>query len=488
LIEVKENPTLSRFFRGSSKTLDEFVGIFSPPKQLQRMQFRAAYDAIARSRLNTGRPSVMGGTADSLLDTDTLNGLRNIHRGMMRNNPIVKGLLLMERDEIVGEGPVIRAKTDPKIGDKDWNKKHDDLYWKEMVDKPVDMTGQFNWPQVMAMQFLSYRRDGDSGVIFFDDVMQMFEGDQCGTPFGLKADQSDYKVVNGKAYSKLTGALIGYYIGQPSNEGFYIKPDSYKKYTADQVHFLFNPERCSQSRGEPALTSSITYIDYLTRYFDAELVAAVVNACYVVFISKVGGQAPSPYTRGISKSGKDKDDSILEKVKPGTILYGEPGEEAKGIGNVRPGVLFDPFVRLTLSFIGRPLCIPLMLITMDFAGATFMNARIAYGSAQSKWKIEQAHRLVPFAYRGHSWFVKRMVRQGKLEERPDMFECSIRCKRWPYVNPMQEETANELALKNRDKSRQQIIAEKGEDYEETTRELEEEDKRLPPPPAPVKGV
>jgi lambda family phage portal protein len=479
---MTERNKMSNLFRRSAATIDELVGIVSPRRQFNRLQFRAAYDAIAKSRLNIKRTG-LGGTADTQLDTSTLDSLREIHRDMMRNNPIVKGMLLMERDEVVGEGPVIRAKT----ADKDWNKRHDDLWWKEMVEKPVDITGQFNFPQILGMQFLSYRRDGDSAVIFFDDYLQMIEGDQIGTPYGLSNNNPDYRVVNGKAYSRLTGALVGYYIGEPSKEGFYIKADSYKKYPAEQVYFMFSPERISQSRGEPALTSSVKFIDQLSKYIDAEVVAAAVNACFTVFIAKRENQAPAAYTKGINSTGLDEDDNKLEKIQPGTIMYGEPGESAQGIGNVRPAEVFDPFVMRMLSFIARPLCIPLMLVTLDFAGATFMNARIAYQAAKSKWMIEQAHRLTPLANRGNIWFVERMIQQKKLAVRQDMFECSIRCKRWPYINPVQEEGANETAIKNRTLSRQQIIAAKGEDYEETTKELEEEDKRLPKTAESVKS-
>ena len=48
-----------------------------------------------------------------------------------------------------------------------------------------------------------------------------------------------------------------------------------EKYTTEQVHLMFEAERSSQSRGEPALTSSIKYIDYLTKYVDAELVRRI---------------------------------------------------------------------------------------------------------------------------------------------------------------------------------------------------------------------
>ena len=60
-----------------------------------------------------------------------------------------------------------------------------------------------------------------------------------------------------------------------------------------------------------------------------------------------------------------------------------PGEDAKAIAAQRPNSEFDPFILRCLMFICRPMCMPLMLATLDYSGATFMNARIAYQEAMA---------------------------------------------------------------------------------------------------------
>lgn len=471
--EEDDKLTLRNFARKTSKTIDEVIGIFSPRIQMRRLQFRSAYDALDRHRTRKKR-SDLGGSGDRQLDETTLDGLREIHREMMRNNPIVKGLLKMERDEIIGEGLKYQAKTD----DENQNSEIEAMWQEEMVDKPIDITGRFNVNQLVRMKYLGYRRDGDSGIIFFDDALQAVEGDQIGTPFGHKAEH--YEVINGVAFSKQTQRVIGYYIGKPSKNGYYIQQDSYKTYPAEKVRHIFNPERSSQSRGEPALSSSIDYIDKLSKYIDAEVVAAAVNACFTVFVSKRDSSPPSPYTKGISSTGRDVDDNRLEKIEPGTIMYGQPGEDVRGVGNERPAALFDPFVLRMLCFIGRPLCIPLMLITLDYSGATFMNARIAYQQAQKFWRTEQSDVIRPLGSYIWRWFIARMIREKKLKEKKDIYKHQVICNRWPYVDPYKEAMANKVELlDNRTTTRRDIIASKGGDYEEVTEQLEKEDKRVP---------
>jgi len=455
----------------TAETVDSLVGIVSPRAAYRRKQYRFAYEALDSHRTRTKR-SGLGGTGDSHLTETNLYNLREIHRELMRNNPIVKGLLRMETDQLIGEGPIIQSKTD----DKGWNDASETLWAEEMVEKPCDLTGRLNVNECIKNSFFAYRRDGDSAVIFLDDKLQLIEGDQIGTPFGRKKETDLFKVVNGIAFDN-NGPLIGYYIGQPSLYG-YIKPEDYKKYLAEQVHFIFDPERSSQSRGEPALTSSIKYIDHLTKYVDAELVAAVVNACFVMFISRREPKLPTPYTKGISSTGYDTDNNRLEKLEPGSILYGEEGEDAKGIGNVRPGEVFDPFVNKMLAFIGRPLCIPLMLITLDFSGATFMNARIAYQPAQLKWRIEQKNRVVPLVSKIWRWFITRKIAEKALTQRDDAFRFSVICNRWPYVDPYKESMADKQQLENKTTTRTRIAARQGDDFEDLADEREREEKIL----------
>ncbi len=455
--------------RRTSEFIDGVIGIVSPRAALKRRQFRFAYDALDNTRTRKKRTGV-GGTADKHLTQQALIKLREIGRDMGRNNPLAVGLLETERDGVIGSGVTIQARTD----DKGFNKEVE-AAWKElMVEKPCDVTGRFNFNQYLGLQYLSYRRDGDVATIFVGDKLQAIEGDQIGTPYGLVPKPEHFKIINGVAYSKKTEKLIGYYIGLPNKWG-YIALANYKKFPADRVHFIFNPRRTSQSRGEPILTSSTTYIDTLCDYIDAELVAAKVNACFSMFISQKEAELPSAYTGGISETGEDpaNTDNKLEKMEPGTILYGQPGEEPHGIGQVRPGDSFDPFTLRMLSLIGRPLCMPLMLITLDFHGATFMNARIAYQKVQDAWVREQEWVVKPFVSRVWRWFI-----ENNFESKKGMFRHEIFCKRWPYVDPFKEARADEFQLKNRTTTRTAICARQGTDFEEVSKKLGEEKKTL----------
>ena len=334
---------------------------------------------------------------------------------------------------------------------------------------------------------MSYRRDGDFFTLFYDQgdklpmLLQAVEGDQVGTPYGTGYDSKEYEVINGMAFDKKTKKWLGCFIGTPNKWG-YIQAGSYRIYKAESIQHFWNPDRFSFSRGEPVFAPSIDYLDKLCGYIDAEIVAAKVNACFSMFISRkegfVEGELPPKYTGGVSSSGEDDDGNRLEHMQPGVVMYGADGESATGIGQVRPGTMFEPFVNRMLTLIGRPLCMPLMLITQDFSGATFMNARIAYQKCQEAWVTEQEMVVRPFVARLWRAKVAEWIRRKLLPARGDAFRHEILQKRWPYVDPFKEAAADKLQLANKTTTRTLICARQGYDFKEITGQRAREEQEL----------
>lgn len=443
----------------AGEVVDSLVGIVSARAALKRKACRFAYDAIDGSRLRKKR-TLTQGTGDTVLTDSALWRLREICRDLYNNNPLVKGILKTDRDSVVGSGVKIEAKT----GDPDWNDAAEAAF-KEWAES-CEVTGRLSFNQFLRLAYLSYRRDGDMGVILTEGKLQAVEGEQIGTPYGFDASQLKFlNVVNGIAYAKETGRVIGYYVGRPNDYG-YIDSDSVKKYQAQDFHHIFNPERFTCSRGEPALTSSIDFIDKLCSYVDAELVAAKVNACFSVFIARKDPYSEVGAFPVYGGDSGDQPQQRREQLEPGTIMYGEPGESASGIGQTRPGSLFDPFVLRMLTLIGRPLCMPLMLITLDYAGATFMNARIAYQKAQENWIVEQDHILKPFVSRIYRWKISQFIKEGILTPRDDAWRHEVICNRWPYVDPSREAEADKLQMENRVMTLKDICSRNGLEWKD----------------------
>lgn len=456
---TKENP------------IDWFLKYFAPKRAYERAQYRFAYNILSKSRLHKKRIG-LSGTGDNQLTEKNLGELRDICRDLGRNNPVAKGLLKTEAGGVVGSDTVIQAKTE----DEGWNSAAETLWRAEMIDSTCDVTGRFNFHNFLNKSFRTYRRDGDLFIVFTDDGLQAIEGECIGTPAGMQQPKY-FTVTNGIAVSNQTGRVLGYYVGK-SNKWGYVQPDSFGKYNVKDVHHFFNPDRFSQSRGEPALVPSVDYIDKLCEYIDAELVAARVNACFSAYITSKENQAmPDPYVNGISADGEDPDTgSKLEKLEPGMIQYLEPGEEIKPVGQVRPSTSFDPFILRMLGFIGRPLCMPMALVSLDFHGVTNVNARLIFSEARGNWKDEQEFVVRPFVRKVWVYKINQWIERGLLSDRKDKYSSEIFLKRWPYVDPYKEANADKLRLEEGVTTRTAIAAREGKDFKEVIAEREQEEK------------
>ncbi len=461
---------LSGWQRKLAHGVDRLTLAVSPRRAYLRRAYRFAYDALDGSRTRKPRGG-LSGTGDVHLTESALARLREICRDMGRNNPIVKGLLHTEAKGVVGS----ETKVEVRTGDEGWNQAAERLWKEEMVDRPCDVTGRFNFHKLLNLAYKSYRRDGDDLVVFDDEALWLVEGEQCGTPYGHLGGQL-FEVTNGVATRKSDGRVIGYYIGKADKWGF-VKSGDYGRYTVDQVHHVFNPDRVSYTRGEPVLTSAIDWIDKLTRYADAELVAAHVNALFVMALTKRFPEGMLPTVRPSQASNATSAEGFKqEKLGPGLIYECAPGEDAKAIAAQRPNSEFDPFILRCLMFICRPMCMPLMLATLDYSGATFMNARIAYQEAWDNWRDEQNLVIKPLVSRIWRWKVAQWIARGDLSPKDDAFAHEVICKRWPYVDPYKEAMSDKVDLENGTNTRTAICARSGRDYRDVVRERVREQK------------
>ncbi len=436
-------------------------------------QFAASYDVLDRTRLRKKRSTITG-TGDVHLTEQALSDLREACRDLGRNNPIIKGMLKVEANGVVGRSTRIEVKSSDKI----FNKDAEALWRERLVEQPCEVTGRFGFHKTLRTIFESYRRDGDLFVLFTEDGIQIAEGERCGTPHGIQGGDS-FDVTNGVATRKSDGGVIGYYLGKPDQWGF-IRPENFQRYTADEVAHVFNTDRFSYTRGEPALTSAVDWIDKLTRYADAALVAAHMQACFSIFIEKQGPDPALP----VPTSGQplDTSDSGYDhtKIEPGMIWEGaNKGDKAYGLNASQPTPVFDQFILRCLSFIGRPLCFPLTYVSGDFSGATYMNMRFALDLTRDNFMQEQDEVLVPLLHRWHRWQMERWIADGSLKNPPeDWSKRLIRCKRWRYIDLLKDAQADILLLENKLKSHRHIMGDRGDDFDEETDEMMEDRKLL----------
>ena len=491
-------------------SFDRGLSIFAPRMALRRSAARAglrfmgmsgAYRGSKSTRLNYGW-STRVESADASIYGE-LETLRNRTRDLNRNDAIASGATDTIVTNVVKNGLVpqsrIRAKLlgldDEQV--KNFQDAAETVY--EKWSPGADITGKLDFEEI---QSLAVRQIIESGE--FLAVRRTTQ--RPGKPYLLSLDiiEPD-RLPSGYVFPFLPDYRMG--IRTDENGA----PDSYQIYKGhpgdiswgkvaltdfnlvsardpsgrQMVFHLFPIKRPGQSRGVPFFAPVIDYFKTMADYIEAELVAARIAACFAVFIKTAG----DPYLEaGGRSSGSQTDQSgqsqPLENLEPGMIDYLRTGEEATFANPQRPGNTFDSFVERLLRLIGTALGLPYEFILKDFSKTNYSSARAAliqaYRFFQTWQEFLRKHLCQPVweILLEEAWLRGEIVAPGFMERKFEFTRAVWVMPGWPYVNPLDEVNASEKAIKMGIKSRAQVCAEQGDDWEETAEQIGREKKKF----------
>ena len=407
--------------------IDRAVGILSPKAEMQRSgirmahrqmsRFATAYDGAKGGRRWHNR-AVSSGSADADLDGDTLETLRMRSRDRYRNDAIARAALNSLTDNVVGVGfrPQLRLPwkllgiTEERARDLAAEAM---LLWEEWgSSKACDSTGRCSILDQQALWFSQVLLNGDAGVApvmikdprsRFELKLETIEADRIDTPMGLR-DPSGIR--NGVELGQ-HGQPIAYWVARehPGDELLiqgrrrmrgkrkFRRIPAFAPTGRENLLHLCPIERPGQSRGAPLLAPVLDLFKDLDDYFEAELVAAQVAACFAVFIT-----TPDPWGTANSRVAKDSagKKNREEEISPGGVYYQAPGEEVSTANPGRPNAVFEAFILAVTRRLTGALGIPYEVALRDFSGTTYSQARASLLEARrmfarrQRWLIAHA--------------------------------------------------------------------------------------------------
>ena len=124
----------------------------------------------------------------------------------------------------------------------------------------------------------------------------------------------------------------------------------------------FQKKRPGMVRGVPYLTPIVDCIKQITRYSEAEIMAAVISAYLTVFIETPSGDA-APVFAGDDGAVPDGGEIGLGQ---GAVVGLAPGEKPHTVNPSRPNPQFAPFVDGVMTQIGMALGLPRELLVKQF--------------------------------------------------------------------------------------------------------------------------
>jgi lambda family phage portal protein len=412
------------------------------------------------------------------------------------NDPLGFAAVEAYRSALLGDGPTLRCRhPDPEVR-RDIVER-----WNEWSLSPT-VEGCGDLLQVLRLVVSSIVVSGEAvGKMETDSdgtlKLRMLPSEQLDSTrqkpafalTGLGPGQS--YMVDGVEFDAV-GRIINYYlrpgpaVDLPWGAAFMSHP-----HPAEDILHVFDRRTPAQVRGLPWFSASGTSMEEHSQTADAALMKSKVSCLFSGFVvdpqnelglySIVGGDDPGPYIDPRSKLF----------MEPGELTYLPPGTDVRFPNPIDAGSLPD-LLRVQQRLIAAGVGLPYENMSGDLSQVNYSSARLGQAAFQRRIKALQSSLLnAQFLIRIYRRWLSLEVLSGRLETgsldlKPYMNATFL----WPApqpIDPYKSSLADEADLRNRTKSRQQIIAENsGRDISDVDDEIEA-DEFAPDPAVPAQA-
>lgn len=398
----------------SSTLGDSWAPLMSGASETQGTRWRGASRTL-RSLINWN-PGIGSGRSD--LQTTELRTLRARSRDAFRGRLIARAALTRCRTNIVGTGLICRVSVDADVlGLSEDQADEINKVLQSSFDMWAEDPHECDWNSKLdfygnqGLALLSAMLSGDCFALTPEDLrqggvsalkIQLIEADRCSN----KDDGCDTTTLQDGVQLHENGTLHGYWFrsNHPGDTTVSMMPATWTFYPAfggetgrRRVLQVWNDvERPDQLRGAPYLAPILEPLQQLSRYGDAELMAAVISAMFTVFIERDAEQLdengdPVGSFDADKKAGPAEvaaADPRYLSLGNGAVVDLAPGEKAKEANPARPNANFDPFFVALVKQIGAALELPLDELLLQY-NDSYSAARAAMLQA---WRMYTTRR------------------------------------------------------------------------------------------------
>jgi lambda family phage portal protein len=443
------------------------------------------YDAGSRNRRETNSwlPYATDADTATLLD---LNDMRGRCRDAVRNFPIAAGAINSTTTAVIGNGLTLQPMVDRqylKLDDQSaeaWQINTLREWRLFSLSKEADWSREYNLNCLGELAFRSALENGDSFVSLprkkrgrnpYSLCIQLIEADRvCNPQFAMDTST----LVGGVEKDSETGEPKAYHVlrGHPGNL-LYVDRGQWQwdlipaydpKTGLPNIIHLKRPNRIGQTRTAPFLAPVLEPLQMITKYSQAELMAAVVSAMFAVFVKTPGGVGlagmnSSPIGTGgggVVQYGQTQQQSSVSDIPMGrgAIIDLGAGEEITVAESSRPNSGFDPFFLAIVRQIGIALEIPYEVLIQHFT-ASYSAARMAVEQAwvfylgRRAWMVDNFYSVIYEMFMHEGVALRRIVAPGFLVD--SLIRQAYLGAQWtgpkkPQVDPVKEANAAKIRV------------------------------------------
>lgn len=505
--------------------IDKAVELFSPSAALRRAESRFKLELI-RSFRNSGydesgasrsKNSMRGWLANSRTPQEDIDKnlpvLRQRSRSLYMSAPLAVSAIKTNRTNIVGQGLQLKSQIDADFlglsreAAEKWQQDAEREFSLWAESKFCDSTRANNFAEIQQVACMSWLMNGDACILLEYDKpynffpyglrVHLIEADRVSTPHQTgnsvylyaRDPNTHNRIYNGVEVDD-NGKVVAYHICNTypnSNlhaEKKWVRVKAFGEKTgAPNVLMLYETERAEQYRGVPYLAPVIESLKQLTRYSEAEMMAAVINGFFTVFITSENGTSDIGFGGVVEEEDRVSSDPASYELGPGMVNVLNPGEKVEIADAKRPSTNFDAFVTSLAKYVGAALEIPVELLTKSF-NSSYSASRAALLEAWKAFRMKRTWLAADLCQPIYEIFLTEAVASGRLKAPGFFLDPMIKkayCgAQWNgpsqgMVDPVKEVTAAEKRIQVGLSTRQRETVElTGGDFEANVAQLARE--------------
>lgn len=397
------------------------------------------------------------GSADRDIAAD-LDILRRRSRQLFQNNTFSRALISSFDTNVVGTG--IKARPTLMLPDmlglssedaEKWSNKTKVLFSLWANDKKCDAEKTNNFMQLQDLALKTALLGGDCfSLTCFDKSYEAFgmnvkllEGERCQNPIG----QMNCDAIAEGIEVDRNHAPVSYYFTQKPVWSFdnytdfvdSVRVPAYDAFGNPNVIHMFTADRTNQRRGVPLLAPVICQLKQQERYQDAELMAAVISACFTAVLeNNVPEEAEELYGNVPENERVEKTDSYGNvipdptrpslEMKPGAIWSLAQGQSIKSLNPQRPNVNYQPFVESIFAEAAAACGVSFEVVLRKFNNS-YNAVRAALLESQKTFKKMCMNFVADFCKPVYEKWLTNAVLLGLIDA-PGFFENPIKRMLW----------------------------------------------------------
>lgn len=474
------------------------LSYFKRDKVSTKAAYVRGFNAALQSRLTSGwRP------INTALDWDLrtqLPVLRARSRDLSQNDPWVRRFLSMVSSNVVGpQGFNLQVQSfdyssdGTKRYDRMANETIEAEFWKWAKPSTCTVTGKDSFNSFLSLYVKALARDGEV-------LVRKIKGPSAGNKYNFalqlldidRLDENKNEVLGNGNIIKMGvelnsyGRPVAYHIKtahpgeivQSTNVGFV-----YERIPAEDCYHHFIADRPEQNRGVPWLHAAMLRLNNLGGYEEAAVIAARVGASQMGFYTQDGDEGGEALA-----DAEGPDGELIQEAEPGIF-----GVLPKGMGFQKfdpnyPHQQFADFVKANLRGVASGINVSYNSLANDLEGVNFSSIRSGVLEERDAWMVIQnwvIEQLLDDLFA--EWLRWSLLSRAILlpngsalpTAKFDKFNMATwRGRRWAWVDPRADMDAAERAVANGFKTRSQICAEQGTDFEDVVAGLAAENEKL----------